>query len=413
MNNWLKKYNIGFWLLSLVLAVMFWMYVSIAQNDETVITIKVTPVFLGEEVLLNERELKVTGGLDTDMQLRLRGRRSDLALCNEDTVKVIVDLNVINSPGVHPISLFKYELPDRVSVVWQSKTFFSITVDKIETVPFDIQVDRANVSVPEGYMLEDVLLEPDQIKVRGPSEKLKQIAEVCVIPVREELDRTVSFTAEVVLLDDAGDRIVLDELICEPAEVNVTLVVTRVKDVELQVDLIDGGGAQERHVRLSIEPKTIRLSGDPAVLDGLNFITLGSIDLANVIDGETRTFDIQLPNDTTSEAKLEAGVTINLVGLVTKRLETEDITIIGGSPPEGFVINLITERLTLNLRGPQAAMDGITDATIIRVVADLTDFEPAQGQQTVPVRASVDGFPEIGAVGEPKVVIEMVEITSS
>ena len=416
MRAWLKKHNVVYWILSLVLAVMFWLYVGITQDIEIDRTYNITPIFTGVDTLRSERDIVVVSGItNVTMTVTLRGKLSDLALCNPQNIGVTVRLNNITTADTHNI-LPDITLPeavgDRPRIIRTSRRFFTVVTDKIEKKDIDVHELRNGIKLSEGYRLRDVQFDPPQIKVSGPSEQLKNIVGAQVAPIKEGLDSTSVFAASVTLVDADGNEIVSSDLTYEPEEVMVTLLVLTVKDVKLQVDLVEGGGAQARHVIPIIDPPSIQLTGDPAVLDPINSVWLdGSINLADVVDGDKMSFPILIPNDVEPNIRTEAEVTVHFIGLATKSFITENIEITGSSSPEGMEVRLIDRTLALELRGPEASIDRV-EGYNIRVVVDLADANLAYGQQNVKAKVSVDGFPDVGAIGNPMVAVELVDTLS-
>jgi len=239
-------------------------------------------------------------------------------------------------------------------------------------------------------------------------ELLNLITGAQIAPIQEDLDGTKNFIAHVELVHSEGADIPAGALTLAPQEVSVTLVVSKSKEVDLSVDLIEGGGAMERHVSLDIRPRSITITGDPGDIDPVNYITLGSIDLAETNDGSVLRFPITLPNGTKSNAVSEAEVTVRFVGLATRNVYTENITITGGER-DGYTVRLVEPGLPITLRGPQSSIDQLANFNV-RVLVELADVELIRGQQSVKVRVIVDGYPDVGAIGSPKVTVEMLEI---
>ena len=408
MRAWLKKQNLGFWILSVVLAVVFWLYASIAQDYEFNQSYTVIPEFKGRETLLIERGIVVTNGTNVTVDVTLRGRRGDLDTC-EGNIQVIARLNDITDAGVTHIDydvILPDAVADKVQIIKRSTDTIAITTDRMESRYFDVKILRDGISVPNDYKLKRVVLDTPQVKVTGRLELLSKVAGVQIAPIRESLDRTSPFSATVILVDSAGDKIGEAELVCDPEEITGSLVVSKVRDVPLVFDYVEGGGARAANTSLEVYPPSIQLTGDPSVVDPLNSLNLGSINLADVADGETWSVLIILPNETESNAGPTAEVTIRFFGLATKRIYTEAITIVGGER-EGYVVRQVEPGLSVTLRGPEADIAQL-EVNNVRVVVDLTDEVLARGQQDVDVRVIVDGYPNVGAIASPKITVEMV-----
>ena len=107
-----------------------------------------------------------------------------------------------------------------------------------------------------------------------------------------------------ILLDNQGSPLTDLEvtLSAETAYVIVPVVVT--KEVRLTVNLLPGGGATSENAVRNIDPPTIVVSGSEADLEGLEEISLGSINLSDVVGTNTFTLPIGLDPSLTNESGL-------------------------------------------------------------------------------------------------------------
>lgn len=121
-----------------------------------------------------------------------------------------------------------------------------------------------------------------------------------------------------------------------------------------------------------------------AALEGQGGITLAEINLATIKDKDERTFAIPL-DDRLENLSGVAEVTATF--RVTKRVVnqtfiTKNIQVI--NEPEGWNVDIVTQELSVEIRGTQKLIDELIPENI-RVVADLRNLDPAAGPYTVPV----------------------------
>jgi hypothetical protein len=108
------------------------------------------------------------------------------------------------------------------------------------------------------------------------------------------------------------------------------------------------------------------------------------------------TYLINLPEGVTNETGVtEAEVTITFTGLSTREIVVEQIRTV--NVPEGMEADLITERLTVILRGPSTLISKLTAEDVMAVV----DFTGAEAD-TATFKADIifgEGFESVGALG--------------
>ena len=157
-----------------------------------------------------------------------------------------------------------------------------------------------------------------------------------------------------------------------------------------------GGGATRETAGITINPKTIRVCGNDTVLAGLDVLNLGTINLADISNAVTIPFTINLPEGVTNLTGVtEATVDIKFPGLVSKELTIERIKPI--NVPDGMKADIITETLTVTVRGPA---DQVNRITAVEVYATVDFKDMAAGTSTIKAVIVIDeDYPDLGAVG--------------
>ena len=130
----------------------------------------------------------------------------------------------------------------------------------------------------------------------------------------------------------------------------------------------------------------------------MNRILLATISLTDFnttfSDSFSITFDNNLMNLTgVSEAKVD----VEIIGLETRTFSISNISCINSA--EGTEVEIITENLDVTIRGTADQLDAIKNENI-RAVADLTDYKDSTGSYMPTVKIYVDGFTDVGAIGE-------------
>jgi len=392
---------------SLVAALALWIYVRTMVNpysDPWVYRIPVT--FVGEEALTEEREMILLAGQYATVDLHVYGKRTDTATLDRSNVTVSVDLSTVRSAGTYALE-YEISFPDNIgdnaiTILEQTPSSVEISVGKMLTKK--IPVYGSGGSPAEGYLAETMICEPNEITVRGPEEIVKQLHHAEVYLDREELDRTVNTTLPFTLMDNNENVIEDEQLVCDVTEIAVELPIMATKEVDLTVELIDGGGATSHDADVDISPEKITISGDAELLKGINQISLGTIKLSEVLVQATLQRPIVLPNDTEIlSGEEDANITVELVGLNSRTIRTTNIELIDLPDEENYQYDIVSKSLNVVIRGKTAVVEQIY-ASNLRAVADLSDYtEP--GQYKIPVTVYVDGYSDVGILHEEEYTI--------
>lgn len=400
-------------LLSVAIAFGIWLYVITTVSPNSEDTYYNIPVVMEGESVLEERGLMVTAKSSTSVTLKLSGNRSDLHKVNSGNITLKADLSKIYDPGTQiPIS-YNISYPGEVAsnafvVESQSPKYIYITVEKRVTKEVPVEVKWIG-SAPEGFITdrENSVLDYPAVTISGPSSVADQIEkaviEVDLTEQRESISQSYRYT-----LCDADDNPVDAQLITTNVEeVRLEVKIQRVKDVALTYNLIEGGGADSGSVQIDLSVGTIRVSGSEAALEALgDQIIIGTINLGDIPKDTKLPFTITLPEGITNLTGVtEVEATVRFKGLSTKEFTVENIRSV--NVPEGMAAELITEKLTVTVRGPSADISGLT-AEDISVAVDFTNAQAG----TTTFKATIlfsDGFGKVGALGSYSVSATVTE----
>ena len=400
--------------LSVLLAFVLWLYVGQDANPEVTNTMsRVQVVFSGLESL-EERGLMISQGAEQTVSLRIRATRDVWRRLNQGDTTITIDVSGITEPGEQSVAITTRNINfprsitsmDAVDVQYTSPGAVEFTVSRWASREVPVQGTFSG-SVADGYQREDFSFAPETVTVSGQEELVNQVDHALVTVSQEDMSATYQENCTYILVDAEGEPIAAETLETNPETVLATLPIVQLKEVELTVDVIPGGGAAEgdSNVTVDIEPKTITISGEAADLAELDSISLGEIDLSRVFGTMTQ----QMPIDVDSSLKnvsgpAEATVTVTVEGLYTKTLEVSNIDII--NVPDGYAAEPVTQSLTVLVRGTQDAVEAVT-ASQLRVVADLSGLDPATGTRTVPVRVYLNSSSDAGVMDRYNISISM------
>ena len=389
-------------LLSVAIAFGLWAYVITSVSPGSEETYYNIPVVMDGESMLAERNLMITQSSAANVTLKLSGNRTDLYKVNSQNITLKSDLSKVYDEGTHYIG-YSIAFPGDVAsnafeVISQTPKYIAITVERRVTKPVPVEVKWIG-STPEGFMSdrENRVLDFSEITISGPASTAdlieKAVIEVDLTEQRESISQSFRYT----LCDAEGNGVDAGNITTNVEEVRLDVKIRRVKEVELKLDVTYGGGATEENTEITINPATIRLSGGEAVLEELgDIIMLGKINLAEIPRNQTLTYVITLPEGVTNETGVtEAEVDISFTGLATRDIVVEQFRIV--NVPENMNAELITERLTVTLRGPSTVISKLTAEDVLAVV----DFTGAEAD-TATFKASIvfgEGFESVGALG--------------
>ena len=398
------KRNILTGLLSLAIAFGLWLYVVTVVSPNSDNTYHDVSVVIQGEAALEERGLMIITQQIPSVDLRLEGNRSELQKLNNSNISVTVDVSKIMEPGDHMLTISPNNIrfpgdvsSSAISVASRNPDQIKLEVRQRTSKPVPVSV-LYDGTVPDGFIAdkENSLLDYKEIQVTGPADVVDSIATARIELDLTDKSGTVSEDLAITLCDKDGNPVDAALITTNTGTVNLTLRILRVKEVELVLHVVDGGGATSQTSIVEMDVKNIQISGSEALLQNLDQIELGTVNLGELLEDTTLVFPITLPEGVGNETGInEVIVQVRFPELALKTLDITNITAI--NIPEGQKAEIITKTLEITFRGPKTLIENL-NAEHVTVTVDFTDAQIG----TATMRATVtlaEEFAQVGAVG--------------
>lgn len=389
--------------LSLLIAILFWLYVDDELGSKITETYSRIPIeFIGAEDTLPSRGLMLAEGEDMTIDLKLSGPRLLITGLDKSDIRVEVDLTNISAVGPYTLN-YQIRFPDevdstKISREWASRSAVTVRVAELFTKEVPVEVTVTGEAM-DGYiyMSERLTVDPATLTVSGKEEDVSQVASALVHLDLTDASSTISRSFDYELLDAEGNVLDIEGVQVSENQVQVEAPIYLVKTLDLTVKFRESPGSTLDDIKWKLERNTIEVAGEAASLENKEDILLGEIDLSALLSDTEMVLDIALP---AGAVNLSGFTTTTLTitfsdSLATKSLAVTNISAIGLS--EGQSFDRLTNSVEVVLRGPADIIEEVTEEDV-RIVVDLTEYT-SNGTYSVPGIVLVDGFDNVGAVG--------------
>ncbi len=404
-----KVFNI---ILSILIALGLWAYVTASVTDVGESTVRNIPVTVVGEEALNAKGLMIDPNTKLTVSARVSGNRTllvNMASNPSEYFSATINVAEITEPGTYDLNCtitpeFTSLTSTGVRVMDQEGKTIQVTVTRLMSKTVEVRgVFEGTVDEDNNYRANPVEVTPGTIKVQGPETLVNQVEYAQVTITGDKLTKTYTGELGFQLMTADGEVVDDDDLTTNVNTVSVVMPVVKTMEVPLSVEYIYGGGITEdnfeRYVTVDIQPATIQVSGDEADVSYLEgkTITVGKIDLSQVIqDQQEFVFPIELTPELSNDSGItQATVTVTIRGLETKTVETSNIDVI--NTPSGFTADAVTQSLQVKVRGPADALDTV-EGYQIRVVVDLEGQNLRQAQFPFTPKIYLDGDSRCGVI---------------
>ncbi|MCR5088856.1 MAG: hypothetical protein K6C08_05000 [Oscillospiraceae bacterium] len=412
-NNPRKKIlssNLFWMFVALLSSLAIWTYVIGTETSTVTQTFRGVRVdIIGDELLQNSKNLIITDVDTNSVRVELRGPRRIVDALDSSDLVAQVDVSKL-SRAAYASMKYKIVYPDgtdtrNITEVSYSPDTVNFMVSNLTKISVPVRGGYEGKLAP-GFTAEAPVFEPANITVIGPEAYLKDISHAWVsFGTNITADSTYSVEAAFTLMNSDGEPVHTEYLTTEDITVTATLPILEMKDVPLSVDLIEGAGATTANTKVTITPDHISLAGDSAILDALNRIVLGTINLNDFKSSFSETYSIPFDNNLRNLTGVtEAKVDIEIVGLSTATFNVKNLSVVNA--PANTDVEIVSASVDVVLRGTEEQLASL-NAESIRAVADLSDYRDAIGTYMPTVKIYVDGYVDVGAIGTYSITVRL------
>lgn len=307
-------------ILCFLVALGIWIYavnVTTQDYEKTFNLIDITVE--GWEELLDDTNLSVVNLEESKISVTVKGLRSDISKLTPKDFNAYIDISKLTESGKHNLEV-SVDLPSTVSLVSKYPESVIISVDENIEREIDVEIDVTEYSMDTIYEMGEPVCDVKSIVIAGPSDVLNRVKSAkAFINLGTVMTSTVIRT-EIVLVDKAGNSIDTTYLTLDNTSVTVTVPVTMEKTINLICKYLPGISSS-LYSSVVVTPSTIKVKGDPKILNELDSITVYALDGSANVPIEVPFSDILLPSG------VEVVNPPSIIKVIPSRIEeTTDIT---------------------------------------------------------------------------------------
>lgn len=394
--------------MSLFVAVVIWVLVSLNQNEsESVINNIPIQINLSDEAVKNG--LEIFSGADQTASVTVRGNRVTLGTITSDDITVSAQTaGTISTPGTYALSLTakKTTANDNFELLPSvSPSVITIYVDQSKEQTFEVE-NKLKYTVAKGYHA-DVTLSPEKIKVKGPKSEVSKIASVGIEgTIGGEIREDKSSEFDVNLYDSSGAQISNGMIKLSETTVTANFSVLPEKEVPIQLAYKNKPSELNIDSFTSISPSKILVCAPRKVLNKLDYISTEEIDFTDLSNKKIKlSLALDLPDKVLNLSDNEkVNATLDLRSYKSKniRVPNSNFKVIGLDSKYDY--SFLTDELYVSVKGPKSQLKKIK-ASSISCVIDASDIDGTTGSISLPADIKIKDSNYCWVYGKYKVNI--------
>jgi len=359
-----------------LVAFVIWVYVMANDSPAAERTFESVPV-----QLTGQGEYALISGI-TDVTVTIKGRRGMINQLDPSAIQAFVDISAIRSPGWQKVKV-DVSVPSGTTLQSVSPESMLLYFGNSTTVSVPVDVDIAEYTLPEEYVLGVPSAKPSEITVTGPEDLLSRIKSARATITLGQISGSVTAKAPLTLVDEEGKAVSSTFIKMQYSEATVEIPVFRQVSLPLTLSY-KYGYYNNSNVQITWSPETILVRGETSAIENGKWYY--TIDEKAITGDGQYTIPIALTEGLTNVSGVtEATLTIKHVGTATKQVTLTNFAVIN---PEGLSYTLLSDELIVTLRGPLSMLSYLSDKNVTATI-DLSGFKNPSGTVMAPVAISV------------------------
>lgn len=301
------KHNTRIKLISLLSAVVLWMYVMAVVDPEETRVFEGIPVQITNMNQLADKDLVIYPEVDLTADIAITGKLSSIQKLSRTDIHISGQINKVegsNSTGEGTNQIYlKASVPGKVTHEFKS----GVLVVNLEKIVKEKRAIEVNVEGRAKNNIEPITMDKDNVKVSGPRILVKKVQKI--VATLNVVDETNDFKKELSLVpvDENGKKVEGVHLDFSNVTVNVKFL--KQKTVPISVKFSGNNHAEDNLKDYTLSQKTITIKGKKDIVDSINTISTKPVDLSSITGDISKDIYLEIPEGITAEYKF---ITIKL-----------------------------------------------------------------------------------------------------
>lgn len=373
-----EKNDLTLKIFAFIIAISLWGYVMSEVNPERSKEYKNIELTLSNVDVLDRQGLIVMEPKDVKVNVRVSGKKSDMANFSSQSIKAKADVSGY-SEGQKKVPIdVTLDQVSNIRIEDYEPREILFTFDRIVTKEKNVSIQTAG-SLNQGYVLGDLQTKSQTILLKGPRTWVNEVSDVVVTVDLKNRKEDGNVTLPIKLLDDQGNDVRGVEK--EPGTIDVSVPILRTTKLPIELQTENQLPENYEITEVTIDPNTVAIKGDKSILN-LSSIQTKKIDINDLIDGIEHIVELDLPEgvqllDPTQKIKIKLKIEESTTMTLLYKLNEIDIMNI----KEGLSINEedFLKDINISIKGNKSVLETLTKEEI-QLYIDLKDLDEGSHQ---------------------------------
>ncbi len=379
-------------IIAFFIAVGFWLVVSIQVFPTVQDRINGITIEAPLTEYMTSHNLQIVNSPEDTVDIRIEGKRYEISSLKAEDFYASVNLSQVRAAGTYTVPVTVSPKTDAECTILDTDPLaVTLVIDEIVSRDFNVTGTAPDISLTEGYYIDEITAEPSVITITGSASVLDKIASVearsTYSGVITESHETVG---DLILYGANGAKIVNNDLKLSTEIVSVNIPIYKQKELPLKFTITNiPANFNKKSLKYTIYPESITVAAPDDSIDNLSELELDPIDITDIKLNQTTSIPITLPDGYKNlSGNPTARITwdIEEYGKLDYTIENIALT----NVPDNFDVTLITNAVTLTVIGPSERLAELSPNDFY-ITANLLGVNLREGTQDVSVSIIISG----------------------
>ena len=291
------KNNTKIKLISLLSALLLWLYVMAVVDPEETKLFEDVPIVITNMDNLKEKNLVIYPDIELTTDISISGKLSNIKKVKKENIHVYGE---INNPieGKNDIYL-KASTSERVTHEFKNNVII-VNLEKVVSEKRSIEIQVEGKS-KENIDTASIDKDQNSIDVSGPRVLVDQVQKV--IGVLDVGSKTNDFSTQISLtpIDEEGNEVEGVEL--QRTSVIVSATLLKEKDVPIKIKFAEQSNLEANLKDYTLSKNSISVKGKKDIIDKLEYIETQVVDIKDVTNSTSKDIYLSIPEGVATETK--------------------------------------------------------------------------------------------------------------
>lgn len=256
-------HNLGWKLLSIVLAALLWLVVINAEDPMETRTFEDIPVTIINEAALTAKD-KIPEIVEGDtVSVVVEARRSVCEKLTKADIIAVADFEKISVTDAVPIEVSVDGHSERdVEIIRGMNQMMKLRLEDSVSKDFRVKISTTGHTA-DGYVIGDMVASPNMITLVGSSTQISRVKEVVLVVDVDRLSSDSRAIGVPIIYDNNGDIVNSSKVTMSTKEVAVTIPVLKTKTVKIEVECYGDPVEGYEVGTVSYQPDMVTVAGTP------------------------------------------------------------------------------------------------------------------------------------------------------